>query len=143
MKPINSSFRWETFPPNELLLKGSRALEAFCRPSPIAIQGTDLEYSYDLNSCTFGLLFTASGPAKSAESTIFIPWYLSESNLRIEISSGEYKLYPESQIIKWKHANYSQQKMQIISSYRSNSRLLSKIDMEDKYNSCHYPCIIS
>jgi len=76
---------------------GGRALDAVIRPYPYKITGELVEYSFDIESGHFTLVFMTkdniSNPTK-----IFIPQYHYKDGFEIKISDGEYE-YQESEDI--------------------------------------------
>ena len=84
---------------------GSRALEAFVRPSPVAIAGSALSYSYDLKETFFSLDISPDETlcCDGIASIIFMPDYLLSGNYDISISSGRYEVDKGNQTISWWH----------------------------------------
>ena len=109
-----------SFPYKKTLNHGSRAFEAFVRPSPIAIAGKPIQYGFDMRTCSFSLSFFPfeDEPAEDAASHIFLPEYLfQDGEPDIEVSSGRFDIYRPGQLLRWWHAGSGEQTLRISSSY--------------------------
>jgi len=110
-----------SFPYNESLNVGSRAFEAFVRPSPIVITGTPKSYSFDMRSCTFSLSLTPfqEDPPEDAPTEIFIPdYFFQDCEPEVSVSSGRWMVHRPSQVLRWWHSSLGDQTLRISSGYK-------------------------
>jgi len=109
------------FPHNPLLNAGSRAFEAFVRPSPIVVAGKPKSYLFDMRTATFTLSMIPHShePAEDAPTEIFLPEYLFEDcEPVISPSSGRWIVYRPAQVLRWWHYGSGEQTITITSAYR-------------------------
>lgn len=110
-----------SFPYNPSLNDGSRAFEAFVRPSPILIAGTPKLYGFDMRSCRFSLTMVpyTHEPPEDAPTEIFVPEYLfQDCEPEIWVSSGRWIMYRPGQVLRWWHAGSGEQTLKISSGYK-------------------------
>jgi hypothetical protein len=110
-----------TFPYSAALNSGSRAFEAFVRPSPIAVAGTPTSYWFDMRSCTFSLSMMPfqDEPPEDAPTEIFVPEYLSlKGVLKISVSSGRWIMYRSGQVLLWWHSGLKEQTLGVTIAYK-------------------------
>lgn len=110
-----------SFPYNRTLNAGSRALEAFVRPSPVVVAGIPKSYGFDMRSCTFSLIMIPfkESPAEDAPTEIFLPEYFFHDNEpEITVSSGRWEAYRPGQVLRWWHSASGEQSLRITSGYR-------------------------
>lgn len=116
--PSSSTF---SFPYNESLNAGSRAFEAFVRPSPIVIAGTPISYGFDMRSCTFSLVMKPfrEEPPEDAPTEIFIPeYFFQDDEPLIFVSSGRWIVSRPNQVLHWWHSSIGEQSLKISSRYK-------------------------
>jgi hypothetical protein len=109
-----------SFPCKSVLNHGSRAFEAFVRPSPIAIAGKPIQYGFDMHTCSFSMSFLPfeDEPAEDAASQIFLPeYFFQDGEPDIEVSSGRFDIHRAGQLLRWWHAGSGEQTLRISSSY--------------------------
>lgn len=99
---------------------GFRAAEAFVRPAPVAVNGTIVDYAFDLRESNFTLSLTATNSTKEeAPTTIFLPeFHFPQQGTSIEVSGGKWKISTENgggkegstpiQMLRWWHAEGEQ-----------------------------------
>lgn len=113
-----------SFPYNESLNAGSRAFEAFVRPSPIVIAGTPKSYTFDMRSCTFTLSITPfqEEPPENSPTEIFLPEYFyRDCEPVVAVSSGRWIVHRPSQVLRWWHSSrLGEESLKISSGYRRN-----------------------
>jgi Glycoside hydrolase family 5 C-terminal domain len=110
-----------SFPYNPSLNAGSRAFEAFVRPSPILVAGTPKSYGFDMRSCRFSLTMVpyTCEPPEDAPTEIFVPEYLfQDCEPEIWVSSGQWIMYRPGQVLRWWHAGSAEQTLKISSGYK-------------------------
>jgi hypothetical protein len=110
-----------SFPYNESLNAGSRAFEAFVRPSPIVIAGTPKSYGFDMRSCTFSLSLTAFQEEllENVPTEIFIPdYFFQDCEPVVDVSSGRWMVHRPSQVLRWWHGSSGDQTIKISSGYK-------------------------
>ena len=110
-----------TFPYNRLLNAGSRAFEAFVRPSPIVVAGKPKFYNFDMRSATFtmSMIPHSEQPAEDAPTEIFLPDYLfQDCEPVISTSSGRWVVYRPAQVLRWWHCGSGEQNITITSGYK-------------------------
>ena len=110
-----------TFPYNRLLNAGSRAFEAFVRPSPIVVAGKPKSYRFDMRSATFTLSMIphSEEPPEDAPTEIFLPEYLfQDCEPVISTSSGRWVVYRPAQVLRWWHYGSHEQNITVTSGYK-------------------------
>jgi hypothetical protein len=110
-----------SFPYNPSLNAGSRAFEAFVRPSPILIAGTPKSYGFDMRSCRFSLSMIPYNhePLEGGPTEIFVPEYLfQDCEPEIWVSSGRWIMCRPGQVLRWWHAGSGEQTLKISSGYK-------------------------
>ena len=118
---IDTSTLAFSFPYNESLNAGSRAFEAFVRPSPIVVAGTPKSYSFDIRSCTFTMSMEPfqEDPPEDAPTELFLPEYLfKDCEPEISVSSGRWIVYRPGQILRWWHSGLGKQSLRVLSAYK-------------------------
>ena len=110
-----------SFPYNESLNVGSRAFEAFVRPSPVVVTGTLKSYGFDMRSCTFTLSMKPfiEEPPEDAPTEIFIPeYFFQDCEPEISVSSGRWMMYRPGQVLRWWHSGLGEQSLKVSSAYK-------------------------
>lgn len=82
---------------------GYRAAEAFVRPAPIVISGTQTSYGFDLKTCVFHLSLVSSAPTSDTEpTTIFLPEYhFPRDQVNVEVSGGKWEISTDDEERAW------------------------------------------
>jgi hypothetical protein len=109
-----------SFPYNHSLNVGSRALEAFVRPSPVVVAGIPKSSGFDMRSCTFSLIMVPfrEAPPEDAPTEIFLPEYIfQDCEPEITISSGRWEMHRSGQVLLWWHSASGEQSIRITSAY--------------------------
>jgi len=117
-EPIPSDLAFK-FPHQTHLENGSRAMEAFVRPSPIVTAGIPISYSFDLANCTFTFTFQpTTEEGKSNE--IFVPDYFFRGGAepQISVTSGQWQMVRKAQVLRWWHKGLQEQTLKVSSGYR-------------------------
>jgi Glycoside hydrolase family 5 C-terminal domain len=101
------------------LENGSRAMEAFVRPSPIVTAGIPTSYSFDLAKCSFTMTFRPTAE-EDQPSEVFLPDYFFRGGAEPEISvtSGQWQMIRRAQLLRWWHKGTREQTLRISSGYR-------------------------
>ena len=108
------------FPCKLVLNHGSRAFEAFVRPSPIAVAGDQIRYGFNMRTCSFTLSFIPfqNEPPDDAPSQIFLPeYFFQDAEPDIRISSGRFDVFRPGQLLRWWHAGSGGQTLEVSCSY--------------------------
>jgi Glycoside hydrolase family 5 C-terminal domain len=127
------------FPYVESLNAGSRAFEAFVRPSPIAVAGRPKSYGFDMRSCSFHLTIIPyqDAPLEDAPTEIFVPdYFFHDAEPEIVVSSGRWAVRRREQVLLWWHGGPEEQALSISSSYRRDGLVGT---MDDDVEGCYYP----
>ena len=121
-----------SFPHKMRLENGSRAMEAFVRPSPIVTVGTATSYTFDLATCTFEMTVTAAPSDMPTE--IFLPDYFFRGGAEpeVSVSSGRWTVVRPVQVLRWWHETSGEQKLRIMSGYR-HTGMEESVDDSDFY----------
>lgn len=109
------------FPYIPSLNEGSRAFEAFVRPSPIVVAGIPKAYGFDMRTCSFSLSMVPLevAPAENSPTEIFLPeYFFQDCEPEISVSSGRWIMYRPGQILRWWHSGKEEQKLTVSSAYR-------------------------
>jgi hypothetical protein len=109
-----------SFPYNAALNAGSRALEAFVRPSPIVVAGTPRSYGFNMKSCTFSMTMVPfeADPPEDAPTEIFIPdYFFQDCEPEITVSSGRCEMNRRGQVLRWWHSGDGVQNIKVWSAY--------------------------
>ena len=109
------------FPYIHSLNEGSRAFEAFVRPSPIVVAGIPKAYGFDMKTCSFSLTMVPFeiAPAENSPTEIFLPeYFFQDCEPEISVSSGRWIMYRPGQILRWWHSGKEEQKLTVSSAYR-------------------------
>jgi hypothetical protein len=109
------------FPFYAALNDGSRALEAFVRPSVVVVAGQPITYGFDMRSCTFSLEMIPfeEHDADDGPTEIFLPeYFFRNKEPEISVSSGNWTLRRSCQVLQWWHHGLEKQRMEISSDYR-------------------------
>src|SRR5438046_797877 len=107
-----------SFPYNESLNAGSRAFEAFVRPSPVVLAGTPKSYGFDMRSCTITLSMKpfVEEPPEDAPTEIFIPeYFFQDCEPEISVSSGRWIMFRPGQVLRWWHSGIGEQSLKVSS----------------------------
>ena len=109
-----------TFHHQTRLENGSRAMEAYVRPSPIATAGIPISYTFDLANCSFLLKLQPIHEMEEKPTEIFIPDYFFRGGTEAEISvtSGRWEMLRQVQVLRWWHEGSGEQSLKISSGYR-------------------------
>ena len=110
-----------SFPYNPSLNEGSRAFEAFVRPSPVVIAGIPKAYGFDMRSCSFSLTMVPfeDSPAEDSPTEIFLPeYFFQDCEPEISVSSGRWIMHRPGQVLQWWHSGAEEQKLTISSAYK-------------------------
>jgi hypothetical protein len=110
-----------TFPYNASLNAGSRAMEAFVRPSPVVVAGIPKSYGFDMRSCSFSMTMAPyeEDPSEDAPTEIFIPeYFFQDGEPEINLSSGRWLMHRSGQVLQWWHSGSGEQSITISSPYR-------------------------
>jgi Glycoside hydrolase family 5 C-terminal domain len=109
-----------TFPHSLRLELGSRAMEAFVRPSPIVTAGVPTLYTFDLANCSFLFKFTPFTDKDENATEIFIPDYFFRGGAQPEVavSTGRWECHRQVQLLRWWHEGSGEQTLRISSGYR-------------------------
>ncbi|KAG0634791.1 glycoside hydrolase superfamily [Tuber brumale] len=94
----------------DAIAAGSRAAEAFVRPSPVYTAGTIVESGFTLSSATFDLKLVAG---KSTEETtpteMFVPpFHFPKDGTAVTVSGGKWEYDIERSVLRWWHAEGEQ-----------------------------------
>jgi hypothetical protein len=109
-----------SFPYNRSLNAGSRALEAFVRPSPVVVAGIPKISGFDMRSCTFSLIMVPfrEAPPEDAPTEIFVPeYFFQDCEPEITVSSGRWEMHRPGQVLLWWHSASGEQSIRIKSAY--------------------------
>jgi hypothetical protein len=109
-----------SFPYNRSLNAGSRALEAFVRPSPVVVAGIPQSSGFDMRSCTFSLIMVPfkESPPEDAPTEIFLPeYFFQDCEPEITVSSGRWEMHRSEQVLLWWHSASGEQSIRITSAY--------------------------
>ena len=109
------------FPYIPSLNEGSRAFEAFVRPSPVVVAGIPKAYGFDMKTCSFSLTMLPFevAPAENSPTEIFLPeYFFQDCEPEISVSSGRWIMYRPGQILRWWHSGKEEQKLTVSSAYR-------------------------
>lgn len=110
-----------SFPYNSSLNEGSRAVEAFVRPSPVVTAGIPKAYGFDMRSCSFSLSMMPfqEVPAEDSPTEIFVPeYFFQDCEPEINVSSGRWIMHRPGQVLRWWHSGEGEQRLTISSAYR-------------------------
>jgi hypothetical protein len=110
-----------SFPYIPSLNEGSRAFEAFVRPSPIVVAGIPKAYGFDMRSCSFSLSMVPfeEAPAENSPTEIFLPeYFFQDCEPEISVSSGRWIMFRPGQVLRWWHSGIEEQKLTVSSAYR-------------------------
>jgi hypothetical protein len=128
-----------SFPFNAALNAGSRAFEAFVRPSPIVVAGTPKSYGFDMKSCTFSMTMMPfeSQPPEDAPTEIFIPEYFFEDcEAEVTVSSGRFMMVRDAQVLRWWHSGSGVQSLKVASEYTKEG-VVGTVDSDEAWY--YYP----
>jgi Glycoside hydrolase family 5 C-terminal domain len=112
-----------SFPYNPSLNEGSRAFEAFVRPSPVVIAGIPKAYGFDMRSCSFSLRMVPfkEVPPEDSPTEIFVPeYFFQDCEPEISVSSGRWIMHRPGQLLRWWHSDAGEQKITISSAYKKD-----------------------
>ena len=109
-----------TFPHSLRLELGSRAMEAFVRPSPIVTAGVPTSYTFDLANCSFLFKFIPFEGTDDNPTEFFLPDYFFRGGAEpeVSISTGRWECYRQVQVLRWWHEGSGEQTLKITSGYR-------------------------
>lgn len=96
-----SIYSWDQRRDPANINSGGRALEAVVRPYPIATPGTPLSLSFEYRSSTFSYAFKSGSAPAASPALIYVPAIHYPSGITVEISDGEYRYYPERQLLEY------------------------------------------
>ena len=94
--------RDQQFDPMDLN-SGGRALEAVLRPYPMAIAGSPIKMSFDLEKKHFTFEFKHD-PDLEGPSEFYLPDFHYKDNLEVVMSDGTFKLEPEKHLLLYYHS---------------------------------------
>ncbi|KAJ1325960.1 glycoside hydrolase family 5 C-terminal domain-containing protein [Microdochium nivale] len=114
----NPSISSERSSPNPELTNapGYRAADAYVRPAPIYINGTIIDYVFDLRNCQFTL--NVEGTKMLSDETptvVFLPeWHFPKEQCTVEVSGGKWEISTDDeeralvQKLRWWHSDGKQ-----------------------------------
>jgi hypothetical protein len=115
---------------------GYRAAEAYVRPAPMAVQGTIVNYGFDLRNCTFTLSLTALAPtAEEAPTEFHLPeWHFPSGSTTVEVSGGKWAITmgEHVQMLKWWHAE-GDQNIRIVGRVRKSGMPVGSSEEDEGY----------
>jgi hypothetical protein len=117
---------------------GSRAAEAFIRPSPVFTHGTVLSAGFTLSSATFDMKLEAPSPTPDhAPTVIYVPtFHFPLDAMSVEISGGKWDFDSEKQYLKWYHGD-GEQTIKI-----TGIKVLGGVDDQTYVDSCVTSCSV-
>lgn len=137
MSSAETSLTSFSFPYIPSLNEGSRAFEAFVRPSPIVVAGIPKAYGFDMRSCSFSLSMIPleEVPAENSPTEIFLPeYFFQDCEPEISVSSGRWIMYRPGQVLLWWHSGLEEQKLTVSSGYRKEGVVgIANDDVEGWY----------
>jgi len=94
----------------DAIVAGSRAAEAFVRPSPVYTAGTIAESGFTLSSATFDLkLVAGKSTEETAPTEIFVPpFHFPRDDTTVTVSGGKWEYDVERSVLRWWHAEGEQ-----------------------------------
>lgn len=88
---------------------GTRAADAFIRPTPFKVAGRITSYGFNLGTSVFDLSVTGVQHAETEPTEIFVPLYhFPRDKLNVEISDGRWTYENETQTLLWWHGEGEQ-----------------------------------
>ena len=90
----------------DAIVAGSRASEAFVRPSPVYTAGTIIESGFNLSAATFDLKLMADEyTEETAPTEMFIPpFHFPKDDITVTVSGGKWEYEVGRSVIRWWHA---------------------------------------
>ncbi|KAI5842444.1 glycoside hydrolase superfamily [Morchella snyderi] len=94
----------------DAIVAGSRAAEAFVRPSPVYTCGTVIEAGFNLAKATFEMKISAGkATEEEAPTEIFVPpFHFPKRDVRVEVTGGKWEYEDERSVLRWWHAEGEQ-----------------------------------
>jgi len=93
----------------DAIVGGSRASEAFVRPSAVYTVGTIIESGFNLSAATFDLKLVADECTETLPTEMFVPpFHFPKDDITVTVSGGKWEYDVGRSVVRWWHASGEQ-----------------------------------